>query len=200
MLLLWKLVWCPKSDTITSDSEEINGKEANRSLFSSELCQRPMNTEWNLNSNWGFRIYILMGIFPEPGREKLRMLSPGLLLKQSWGRWIWQAISQLSIVYRFIWGGGKEIKQIWMEFRILIWKSKVFDVSRIWFLIWIVILLSRLLFLIFHYFLPVWKSVVIWLGEKLGGKKSRKKVVMSAEMQGSVKQLVWKRINHLSWN
>lgn len=96
--------------------------------------------------------------------------------------------------------GGKEIKQIWMEFRILIWKSKVFDVSRIWFLIWIVILLSRLLFLIFHYFLPVWKSVVIWLGEKLGGKKSRKKVVMSAEMQGSVKQLVWKRINHLSWN
>lgn len=176
MLLLWKLVWCPKSDTITSDSEKINGKEAIRNLFSSELCWRPMNPEWNLNSKWGFRIYILMGIFPEPAREKLRIWPPGLFLKQSWAWWIWQAISQLSIVYKLIWEEKKEIKQIWMEFGILIWKSKVYDVSRIWCLMWIVILVSRLLFPIFHYFLPAWKSLVIWLGEKLGEKKAWKKL------------------------
>lgn len=38
------------------------------------------------------------------------------------------------------------------------------------------------------------------VGRKTWGKKSMKKVIMSAEMQDGMKQLVWKRINHLSWN
>lgn len=70
MLSLWKSVWCPKSDTITSDAEEIACEEADRNQLSIKLCWRLRNSEWDLNSNWRIQNLNSYGIFPRTGHKE----------------------------------------------------------------------------------------------------------------------------------
>lgn len=165
MLSLWKSVWCPKSDTIASDAEERACEEANRNQLSIELCWRPRNSEWDLNSNWRIQNLNCYGNFPRTGHKETQDVvswssAPETVLR------LMDMEGHFTIIYCLqVWEEKKkkDVKQIRIAFEILLWTSKKFDVSGNWCLMWVFISFSRLTFSIyFHLFFFFLSFLCVW--------------------------------------